>query len=306
MKQFGSLNRRNLLAGMGCMPILGCTSGAPMTSKAQGEFVTIDDKKLHYVIAGEGPPVILLHGASGNLRDWTFRRFDELSRNHQVLAFDRPGLGLSDAADDPSMVAQARLMRRAANELGVTNATLVGHSFGGSVALAWATDDPSSVNALVLLSAPSQVWPGSAGPIYDIARIPLLGYAFASLVPLIATDGVIARGVGTIYAPQPVPEGYLDHVLPELSTRPQTFRNNSAQVATLKEQIRQMVPLYGELDMPIELIHGVSDGVVPIEIHSDKFAQSVPGTRLTRLEGVGHMPHQTNPDALLQAIRRVA
>lgn len=276
-----------------------------MPSLPPGEFVTVGTKKLHYKKAGSGPPVILLHGASGNLLDWTHSRFDELARNYTVLAFDRPGLGYSDAADDHSLSAQADLMRLAAEQLGIPNATLIGQSFGGSVALAWALDAPAQVNGLVLISAPSQVWPGSAGRLYDIANLPVLGYALSTLVPVLASERRIKQAVATIFAPQDVPVGYLDHVQPELSIRPQTFRNNTSQVGSLKPQIRDMVPRYPTLKMPIELIHGTADEVVPAEIHSQPFAATQSNARLTLLDGIGHMPHHTSPKALFEALARI-
>ncbi len=270
-----------------------------------GEFITVGTKKLHYKKAGSGPPVIVLHGASGNLLDWTHSRFDELARRYTVLAFDRPGLGYSDAAEDHSLSAQAALMREAAELLGMPRATLIGHSFGGSVALAWALDAPDRVDNLVLLSAPSQVWPGSAGRLYDIANLPVLGYALSVAVPILASERRIQQAVATIFAPQGVPAGYLEHVRPELSVQPQTFRNNTSQVGQLKRQIKDMVPRYGTLKMPIELIHGTADEVVPAEIHSKPFAAMQPNVRLTLLDGVGHMPHHVSPEALDEALARV-
>ena len=276
-----------------------------MNSQAPGEFITVSGKKLHYKKAGSGPPVIILHGASGNFLDWTLSHFDALAREYTVLAFDRPGLGRSDAADDNSLSAQADLMRKAATQLGLPKATIVGHSFGGSVALKWALDAPEAVSGLVLLSAPSMVWPGSAGRLYDIAKIPVLGFALSQMVPYLANERRVNRAVEVIFAPQPVAEGYLDHVEPDLSTRPQNFRNNAAQVGALKAQMIEMVKDYDRLTMPIEVIHGTADEIVPAEIHSIPFAREMRQANLTLLEGIGHMPHHTSPDALFDALRRV-
>jgi len=276
-----------------------------MTRPPAGQFITVSGKKLHYTMAGEGPPVILLHGASGNFLDWTFSRFGELARSYTVLAFDRPGLGFSDPADDPSLSAQARLMREAAAQLGITRATVVGHSFGGAVGLAWALDAPESVSGLLTISAPSMVWPGSAGPLYDLANVPVLGFAFSRLVPLLATQARIQQAVDTIFAPQPMPEGYIKFVRSDLSADPTRYRRNAIQVANLKPQIIKMVPEYSRLPMPIELIHGKADPIVPAEIHSIPFSKAIPKARLALLDGVGHMPHHTNPEAIRAALGRL-
>jgi len=276
-----------------------------MSKPPAGQFINVSGKRLHYTMAGNGPPLILLHGASGNFLDWTFGRFTELAQKYTVLAFDRPGLGFSDPADDPSLSSQADLMREAAAKLGMERATVVGHSFGGSVALAWALDAPQSVSGLLLISAPSMVWPGSAGRLYDLANTPVLGFAFSKVVPLLATKSRIQQAVDTIFAPQPMPDGYIKFVRSNLSADPTRYRRNAIQVASLKPQIIEMVPRYKNLTMPIELIHGKTDTIVPADIHAIPFANMLPNANLTLLEEIGHMPHHTTPDSVHQALSRL-
>ena len=73
-----------------------------------GAFVTVDGRRLHYEIAGNGPDLVLIHGASGSLRDMTFGLRDRLTDRFRVIAVDRPGLGHSDSLEETSLVAQAR------------------------------------------------------------------------------------------------------------------------------------------------------------------------------------------------------
>ncbi len=84
--------------------------------------------------------MILIHGASGNTRDFTFDLAKRLDDRYRVIAFDRPGLGWSDSAGDAgvSPLVQADILRAAADQLGVRNPIVVGHSYGGAVAMAWA------------------------------------------------------------------------------------------------------------------------------------------------------------------------
>ncbi len=256
-------------------------------------------------MAGDGPPVILLHGASGNFLDWTFGRFNELAKTHRVLAFDRPGLGFSDPAESPSLSDQAALMRKAAGKLGMERAIVVGHSFGGAVALAWALDAPETVSGLLLLSAPSMLWPGTAGRLYDLANTPVLGFAFSRLIPFLATENRIQQAVDTIFEPQPMPEGYIKFVRSILSANPTRYRTNAIQVATLKPQIAKMIPRYSSLPMPIELVHGKEDTIVPADLHSVEFAKKMPNAGLTLLDGIGHMPHHAAPETFFEAFGRV-
>jgi pimeloyl-ACP methyl ester carboxylesterase len=196
-------------------------------------------------------------------------------------------------------------MRLAAQKLGMERATIVGHSFGGSIALAWALDAPAFVEGLVLLSAPSHVWPGSAGRLYDIAGIPVVGYLFSQLVPVLANERRIRQAVAAIYAPQEVPEGYIAHVDAQISVQADVFRANTAQIGALKPQIREMVPGYAGLTIPVEIIHGRADEVVPAQIHSEPLSKVLPNGRLTLLDGIGHMPHHVAPDVFRKALSRV-
>ena len=297
--------RRTFCASLAAAPLAGC-----VTTDAQqapvGRFVDVNGRKLHYVLDGDGPPVILIHGASGNLLDWTHSVFAQLSERYRVLAIDRPGLGYSDPAPIPyDLTSQADMIHAGAAALGLPKATIVGHSYGGSVSLAYALAHPDAVDALVLLAAPSHVWPGGIDTLYRISNTPVVGSLFSNMVPLLATDNRIKSAIAGIFEPQPVPDGYIAHVRPDLALRPAVYRRNAAQIGALKQALWRMEPRYASLTMPIELIHGVDDTTVGISIHSEPFAEKYENATLTRLDGIGHMPHHVRPDALLDSLQRV-
>ena len=118
-----------------------------------GKFIYMDGTRVHYVMRGSGPPVVLLHGNNVTSADFEASGlFDRLARNHQVIAFDRPGFGHSSRPRNRfwTPAAQAALLRRALAGLGIERPVVVGHSMGTMVALAMALDFPGSVSALVL------------------------------------------------------------------------------------------------------------------------------------------------------------
>ena len=67
-----------------------------------------------------------------------------------------------------------------------------------------------------------------------------------------------------------------------------------------------MAARYGALDLPVEVVHGAADEVVPVRIHGARMVERIAGARLTLLDGVGHMPHHAAPEAAVAAIERVA
>ena len=63
---------------------------------------------------------------------------------------------------------------------------------------------------------------------------------------------------------------------------------------------------YGEINVPVELVHGDADAIVPVSIHSARIPDLIKGANLTVLPGIGHMPQHAAPQAVIDAIDRVA
>ena len=297
-----ALSRRAFLAAAA---LAACHPMPPVSATpAQGERIEVDGVPIRLVRMGRGRPVCLLHGASGNLNDMTFRLAPALAERFEVIALDRPGHGLSGTAPGGSVSIgdQAALLRGALARIGVTRASLVGHSYGGSVALAWAVDAPESVSALVLLAAPSQVWKGGLGLTNDLLANHFTGPLIARAAPHLVTDGFAEQSLKEVFAPQQPPPDYLDHLDLDLVLQPSALRENARQLVALKEELRPLVPAYPGLRMPVEIVHGDADRTVGLDIHARPLARQVPQARLTVLRGIGHMPHQVATQACMARI----
>lgn len=267
--------------------------------------------RVHLLEAGrrDAPALVLIHGASGNLRDFAFSFIDRIKDRFRIVAIDRPGFGHSERPDGlrpwrPEV--QARIMRRAARSVGVERPILLGHSLGAASALAWAVADPEQVAGVVSVSGVSHAWPGPAGALYDIAATPVLGALVAMAASRLVSESYAARELGRIFAPQSPPDGYLNYVGVGLALRPKTFRANGQDVARLKPILAEQQKRYPELPMPIEAIHGTADDIVPLAVHAEPLSNRAPRGRLTRLEGVGHMPHHTHPGSVVEALDRLS
>jgi pimeloyl-ACP methyl ester carboxylesterase len=112
--------------------------------------------------------------------------------------------------------------------------------------------------------------------------------------------------VASIFAPDPVPPGYAAHVGAGLTLRRDTLRANARQVNGLKPHIARMAENYGALTLPVEIVHGTADTIVPARIHAIPLSERLPQARLTLIDGAGHMPHHTHPEVVVDAIRRAA
>ncbi|ROU04395.1 alpha/beta hydrolase [Histidinibacterium lentulum] len=273
----------------------------------EGRFVTVEGRRIHAVVSGEGPDVVLIHGSSGNTRDMTFRLAPILARTYRVIAFDRPGLGYSDRLQGKEGIeAQARVLQAAAAQLGAEKPIVLGQSYGGAVALAWAARHPASLSALVAVSSPSQRWEGDLPALYRLTSHPL-GSALA--VPLISAwvpPDYVAQQIRGVFGPQEMPPGYAEAIGAPLITRPESLRANAAQRATLKQEITALQPHYATITVPLEIVHGTADTTVPFEIHAEPLARQAPTAHLMALPGIGHIPQNVAPEAVAEAVDRAA
>lgn len=287
---------------------------AGSASPATGKIVEVGDVKIHVDMRGSGPDLVLLHGASGNTRDLTFSLADKLAERYRVIIMDRPGLGWSEQPDGygvlwssagESPTLQAELLRKAADQVGVTNPLVLGHSFGGAVAMAWA-QRYEDTSGLIMVAAVSHPWPGDLGWTYRWNGSVMGGALFVPLVSAFVPKWYVENTVAGIFAPASPPEGYIDYVGTGLSLRRATLRANARQVLSLRPYIVEMHETYPDLKMPIEIVHGDADETVPLAIHSQPLAERAPTANLVILEGVGHMPQHEAEDEVIAAIDRAA
>ena len=281
----------------------------------QGQLIDVNGVTVHAEQMGSGPDVVLLHGASGNTRDWTFAFAAQLSDRYRVTMLDRPGLGWTGQIDPAhkrawssahaSPAEQARLLKAAADTLGLERPIVVGHSFGGIVALAWALefDDLAGVVSVAGVANP---WPGALDWTYNLNGSALGGGLAVPLFSAFVPEPYVKNIVAGIFAPQAAPEGYIDHVGPALTLRRVAMRANARQVNWLRPHVVEMSARYGDIDVPVEIVHGDADTIVPLNVHSIKLPDQIEGANLTVLEGVGHMPQHSHAADVIAAIDRVA
>jgi pimeloyl-ACP methyl ester carboxylesterase len=274
----------------------------------EGQIIDVGGIKVHAVVMGQGPDLVLLHGASGNTRDMTFSLAPRLAENFRVIVFDRPGLGYTDRVDanGSTLAQQATLLMQAARQLGANRPIVVGHSYGGAVALAWAAHYPEQVAALVLVAAASNPWTTPLDPFY---RVTSSWWGKAFVVPMItafAPQSRIEDAIVSVFPPQDTPDGYARYVGAPLTLRRNSLRANANQRANLLSEILLQVSEYHRITAPTEIVHGTADTIVWLSIHSEKLVDQIPEAVLTRLPGIGHMPHLVAQDDVIAAIERAA
>ena len=272
---------------------------------ASGQFVSVDGLNLHYVSAGSGPPVVLIHGNPGSHQDYTLEVFNKLSQSFHVVAFDRPGHGYSERHDSitTTVEVQAQLIRDALRKLSIEKPVIVGHSWGGSLALAAAVAYQKELSGIVLL-APAAYPSVSVERWSLLPHVPLVGkFVVHRLTPLMG-QAMIRESLKKAYHPQAVQNDYAQQAA-QMWTRPEQVRAWAYDERTLRSSLRLLSSRYSDIELPVVIVTGSGDLLVEPEQHAYPLHRAIKHSELIVLPETGHELPQTRPDRVIQAIETV-
>jgi pimeloyl-ACP methyl ester carboxylesterase len=278
---------------------------------AHGRMVEVEGGTLHVVDLGPrdaaGPPIVMLHGASSNLE--VMRPLGErLASSHRVILIDRPGHGWSRRENllDSTPGPQARMIDAALQKLGIGKAVFLVHSWSGALGARIALDHPGRVAGLVMLAPVAYPWPGGVSPYNYVVTTPVIGPLLAHTVTLPLGLLLSNSGARSVFAPQPMPDGFVNDTATRLLLRPREFLANAWDLVTLRAAMAEQSPRYADIAAPITIIAGDIDKTVSTHIHSQPLAKTAPNARLIVLPGVGHMIQYAAPDLVIAEIEAMA
>jgi pimeloyl-ACP methyl ester carboxylesterase len=258
---------------------------------------------LHVVEQGRGPPIVLLHGMGGST--YSFRHLiGPLSRMHRVVAIDLKGFGASekplDAAYGPRD--QALLIAEVLRRRNLTNVTLVGHSFGGAVAMLVALDlrrtEPGRIRRLILMNVPAYPQPISMAQ--RLVGLPLIGHLSLAVVPpIITTRASLDATVRS--SPPPTDDDAIAYATPLHDVGGRHALVTTAR-AIAETDGRDIIPLYPTLRLPTLIVWCRHDTTVPLS-SGERLASELPQARLVVLEPCAHKPAEEAPTETLAAMR---
>jgi pimeloyl-ACP methyl ester carboxylesterase len=299
-----------VIAALLCAGAIATLIGSRMIERRyppRGRWIVGGGLRQHVVelgaASGDAPPIVLLHGAGCNLED--LRPLGEqLAATHRVILVDRPGQGWSEGPGRAlrSPAAQAAILREVLDRLGVARAIVAGHSWGGTLAAAFALDHPDRVAGLALLAPPTHPHLHRLTWLYGALSLPVAGWLFARCFALPLSAAALPAGVRGAFVPQTPPPDYLARSAAWLLLRPQCFLANARDVAGLQRFLTMQVPRYGALRVPAVVISGERDPIVAPRQHARAFAAALPGSKLVLMSGVGHMPHHAEAERIVVEI----
>lgn len=258
-------------------------------------------KGLHYVRAGRGQTVVLIHGDGGSTYDWTMANFSRLAKKYDVIAIDRPGFGFSETLPNQSILSQVRYIHKGLQLAGVRHPVLVGHSRGGEIATLFAEEYPDELAGVVTLGG-ACFNTGYLEPSwqYKLLRMPVIGKWLANTVYIPVGRGMVRAGLDHAFAPESKsPDAYTD-AYTALLMRPKTLLNWAIDHDyTLLDSL--IVPRYKSIRVPFVVVNGQADQNLPIEM-ARRFSKSIPGSRLIEIPTAGHELMFFHPEIIEQAI----
>jgi len=273
----------------------------------EGRFVTVDGVRLHYRTTGpeSGPPVLFLHGASSNLNE-PLTAFEGETGGLRAIYLDRPGLGWSERPDvwwNPQR--EAFLIRRFLEELDIEAASVVGHSYGATIALRLAMDHPERVNGLVLIAPAIRAWVGEAAFYNKATHWPVLGTLVTRIVVPTIGRARLKDGVEDAFDPEPVPEHYIEDTHLPLILRASNWKANAHDMANVNAHLAAQEDRYGEIEAPAVLIAGRQHSVVAPARHAVPVANPMANAELELIDRAGHNLHHHHTRRVVEAIRTV-
>lgn len=269
--------------------------------------LTLASHTIVYLDSGVGPVVVLIHGLMGTLHDWD-PQIAALSADFRVIALDLPGHGASDKLPgDYSLSAHAATIRDLLVALDIESATVVGHSFGGGVAMQMLYLFPTMVDGICLIAS------GGLGqevsPVLRAAALPGSGVAIP-LVASAAVRGLLGGSLRVLKHLKVLKLGPGDRraltnfaSISDPDTR-RAFLATARSVIDFRGQTVSATRLLSSFrDVDALLVWGESDAIIPLAHAHSVREHMPPGTVVEVISGAGHFPHLDRPEQFAATFR---
>ena len=275
-----------------------------MSGMPQLEFIEVHGHRRAFVRAGSGPALLLLHGLGCDHTTWSLV-IESLAKRYTVIAPDLLGHGASDKPRaDYSVGGYANGMRDLLTVLGIESVTVVGHSFGGGVAMQFAYQFPERTERLVLVST------GGLGPQVSPAIRAITTPGFHQVMGLLTLPGVRHLGVAGMRALASTGRASMRD-LAEAAEIYESFKDGPSRAA-IRHVVRAVVDWKGQIismsdraylteAMPMCVIWGRNDTMIPVR-HAGNAAALAPTARIEVIPNCGHFPHKDHPQRFVKII----
>lgn len=287
-------------AGVNWQPDVPVTELVARWAQPPSKFLDISGMHVHVRdegIASDPVPIVLIHGVSMDLHTWAGWT-QRLQGSRRIVTFDLPGFGLTGPSPDGNyrIDAYVRFVRLLLDRLGIQRCVLGGNSLGGNIAWEAALAMPDRVERLILVDASGYPPKSSSVPIgFRVASIPALGPIVRNVLP----RAVIAASLRDVYGdPSKVTPELIDETF--AMARREGNREALIQFLAQSEHGAHAGSIAG-LRVPTLILWGSMDRFFPPE-NAERFHHDVAGSQLVVFDGLGHIPHEEDPERTIAAV----
>jgi pimeloyl-ACP methyl ester carboxylesterase len=299
--------KRELTLGLAALALALGSCGLSAGDAVDGPYARLGPPdapvKLYYSEEGKGPPVLLIHGFGASTFTWRFVA-PEFAKSHRVIAVDLKGFGLSDKPFDGrySVYDQAELLAQLIEDKDLRDLTLVGHSFGGGVALLLALEAnrrlDGRITRLVLLD--SIAFPQNIPVFFRLLDVPLVSQIGVRMVPP-SVQARVALQIAYFDDSKIDPEEIELYAAPlKTAAGKHAIIYSARQI--VPEDIAELSERYKTIELPTLILWCDHDRIVPLEV-GIKLRRTLPNSTLRLVEECGHMPQEEQPASTLALIR---
>ncbi len=258
----------------------------------------IDNINLYARVAGEGKPIVMLHGFGTSSFSFRFI-IPSLAKKYKVFAIDLKGFGDSPKPKDGaySVYDQAMLVSKFIKDHNLKDIILVGHSFGGGVALSLALLEPNNIKAMILLD--SAAYRQKLPSMIRWLNIPILGKTGFYLLPAeLETKEAYNYA---FFDDKKIPEDSVKELAKKLKLENARYAFCQTAKSMIPDDIDDISKLYNTITIPTLLLWGNDDIVVKKSI-GKRLHKNLSNSVLKIIPNCGHMPHEERPEETLNLI----
>ncbi|WP_258039298.1 alpha/beta fold hydrolase [Nitrosomonas ureae] len=253
---------------------------------------------------GAGDPVLLIHGFGASSYSWR-HIIEPLAQKYRVITIDLKGFGESPKPRDNaySVYEQARLVRNFIIENNLKNLHIIGHSYGGGVALAasiyLSSSHPNLQRSLVLID--SIAYPQELPSFVSMLATPVLGPLMIYAIPNSIQVKSLLKKV--YFNDATIPQGAIDHYAGNLAKPNAKYATFTTARQMLPVDLQQFSENYSSLSLPVLIVWSRDDEIVPLAI-GERLHENLPNSKLIIFSGVGHAVQEEDPSRLLPHLQQ--
>ena len=259
--------------------------------------------RLYVEEQGKGAPVLLIHGFGASTYTWRHVA-PELAKTHRVIAVDLKGFGQSDKPFDSrySVFDQAELLAQLIVDKDLRDLTLVGHSFGGGIALLLALEAnerlEGRITKLVLLD--SIAYPQNIPVFFRLLDVPLVSRLGVSMIPPSVQTRVALRIA--YFDDSKIDQDEVDAYAAPLRTAAGKHAIIYSARQIVPDGLAEISERYKTIELPTLILWCDHDRIVPLEVGL-KLRRTLPNSTLRLVEDCGHMPQEEQPESTLKLLQ---